>query len=233
MTTSDPSGLRVQHLAKSYPDRAGDRQVLVDVTFELAPGDSLAVLGPSGSGKSTLLNCIGALDTPTCGSIHVHGKSPVAQNEAGRSSFRRMHIGFVFQEHHLLPACTALENVLLPTLGGDPLADAEGRARALLGQVGLAERANAFPDELSGGERQRVAVARALIRQPSLLLCDEPTGSLDRENEGVVADLFLRLVKELGLMLILVTHNERLAKRFDRQADLVDGRLLLRSRDSS
>lgn len=218
--------LFVDALRKEYPSPDGPRVVLDGVSFSLSPGESLAVTGPSGSGKSTLLNILGSLDRPTAGEVRL-GQTVVSALEGeALADFRSRCVGFVFQDHHLLPQCTALENVLVPTLArrgesGDPVE----RARALLEMVGLAARMHAFPARLSGGERQRVAIARALINEPALLLCDEPTGNLDRETGARIGDLFLRLAEERRVMLVVVTHNLEFAARFARTAELVGGAL--------
>src|SRR3954447_16322057 len=172
--------LHVEHLGKEYPTRSGALIVLRDINLDLQRGEALAVMGPSGSGKSTLLHILGTLDQPTRGTVRLVGKDPFSLAERDLADFRNRHIGFVFQDHYLLPQCSALENVLLPTLVGHDDRDAvQARARQLLDRVGLAQRLDHRPSELSGGERQRVAVARALIHRPVLLLADEPTGNLD------------------------------------------------------
>ena len=224
--------LRVDAVRKEYPASDGARLVLNGVSFTLSPGGSLAITGPSGSGKSTLLNILGSLDRPTSGEVRLGGILVSALEGDALADFRSRHVGFVFQDHHLLPQCTALENVLVPTLArcgeGRPRASAREaveRACRLLEQVGLAERMDAFPARLSGGERQRVAIARALINAPALLLCDEPTGNLDRDTGARIGDLFLRVAEERGVMLVVVTHNLDLASRFGRRAELVGGTL--------
>ena len=185
----------------------------------------MAVTGPSGSGKSTLLHLIGTLDEPTGGSLEVDGADPFALGETDLARFRNDVIGFVFQDHHLLPQLDVLENVLLPTLAfGAPGDDDEERARDLIERVGLSHRLGHRPGQLSGGERQRAAVARALIRRPRLLLCDEPTGGLDRTTAGAVADLLFELHRQEGALLLLATHHEGLAGRCDRVLELRDGR---------
>src|SRR5262245_36094656 len=185
--------LSIKQLGKDYPTRSGSLTVLRGIDLELARGEALAVMGPSGSGKSTLLHVLGTLERPTSGSVRLEGQDPFALAEPALADFRNRHVGFVFQDHHLLPQCSVLENVLIPTLVGPPDAEAEKRARELLGQVGLGERLDHRPAELSGGERQRVAVARALIRRPILLLADEPTGNLDRRTAQAVGQLLLDL----------------------------------------
>lgn len=200
--------------------------VLRGVSLELAPGDALAITGPSGSGKSTLLHIIGALDRPSSGTVRLGDDEPFARSEPELARFRNRVVGFVFQDHHLLPQYTVLENVLLPTLAfPDPGAGDEAWARQLLERVGLGHRLSHRPGEISGGERQRAAVARALVNRPSLLLCDEPTGNLDRKSATAVADLLFELHGEAGNILIVVTHSLELAERFPRRADLVDGHL--------
>jgi lipoprotein-releasing system ATP-binding protein len=217
--------LQVSHLCKDYPTRSGSLSVLRDATFELQRGEALAVMGPSGSGKSTLLHILGTLDRPTTGSIRLEGKDPFALPERELADFRNRHIGFVFQDHHLLPQCSVLENVIIPTLVGDDQGDVEGWARQLLERVGLSGRLDHRPAELSGGERQRVAVARALIRHPVLLLADEPTGNLDRHTALAVAELLLELHRQEQTVLVVVTHSLELARNFPRQMDMIDGTL--------
>jgi lipoprotein-releasing system ATP-binding protein len=183
-------------------------------------------MGPSGSGKSTLLHILGTLERPTAGSVRIGEVNPFALTDRELAAFRNQKIGFVFQDHHLLPQCSALENVLIPSLasrgGGDA---AEARARSLLARVGLADRSDHRPAELSGGERQRVAIARAFINNPLLILADEPTGNLDRHTAQSVADLFFELHKAEGATMVVVTHSVELAARFPRRAELIDGSL--------
>jgi lipoprotein-releasing system ATP-binding protein len=179
----------------------------------LLPGDSLCVMGPSGSGKSTLLNILGALEPPTSGNVTLFGRNPFGLPEAEVAAFRNKEVGFVFQEHCLLPQCSALENVLIPTLVA-PKGDHEARARQILGRVGLGERLDHRPAELSGGEKQRVALARALVLEPRLLLCDEPTGNLDADSAKTVADLLFELHAAEKTILVLATHSTELAARF-------------------
>lgn len=188
----------------------------------------MSIMGPSGSGKSTLLSILGALEPPTSGEVRLGGENPYALGERELAAFRNQRIGFVFQDHCLLPQCTVIENVLLPTLVAGEQADFQGRARQLLDRVGLGPRVDHVPAQLSGGEKQRVAIARALIRQPSLLLCDEPTGNLDRKNADAVAGLLLELQQARQMMLVLVTHSEKLAARAPVEYELSDGRLVRR-----
>ncbi len=217
--------LHVENLGKDYPTRSGPLTVLRGINLDLRRGEALAVMGPSGSGKSTLLHVLGTLDTPTVGSVRLDDVDPFALPEPRLADFRNRHIGFVFQDHHLLPQCSVLENVLVPTLVGDADADAPARARHLLERVGLSGRLDHRPAELSGGERQRVAVARALIRRPALLLADEPTGNLDRRSARAVGQLLLELPRELDTILVVVTHSQELADAFLRTLLMDDGRL--------
>ncbi len=200
--------------------------MLDDLALTMSPGTALAVMGPSGSGKSTLLYILGSLEEPTAGTVRICGEDPFSLDSAALSRFRNESIGFVFQDHHLLPQCTSLENVLVPKLAsGGASQKAMNRARDLLDRVGLADRMDRMPAELSGGERQRVAIARALINSPPVVLADEPTGNLDRRSADTVGSLLLDLQKEQGILLIAVTHSMDLAARFPTRAELVDGRL--------
>jgi lipoprotein-releasing system ATP-binding protein len=218
--------LIVDHVAKEYPTRGEPLVVLRDIALELSAGDNVAILGPSGCGKSTLLHLIGTLDEPTSGTINLCGEDPFSMNEPQLAQFRNRNIGFVFQDHHLLPQLSVLENVLVPTLAeGSPNDEQIARARDLIGRVGLAERIEHRPAELSGGERQRVAAARALIQNPILLLADEPTGSLDRTNAQAIGNLLLELQRQENTMLIVVTHSTELASQMSRRLELDDGRL--------
>lgn len=193
----------------------------------LNKGEAASIMGPSGSGKSTLLYLIGALEPPTSGTISLNGQNPFDLSERQLAAFRNREIGFVFQDHCLLPQCSVLENVLTPTLVSTESDDATNRARTLLEQVGLADRLDHRPGELSGGERQRVSLARALIMKPQLLLCDEPTGNLDHHSAEVVASLLLNLHKQQQTVLILVTHSAELAARVPTRYQLVDKQLRL------
>ncbi len=218
--------LEVAGITKTYSTAAGGLRVLDDVSLTLAPGGQLAIMGPSGSGKSTLLAIVGGLDEPTAGRVRLDGVDPFAGDAAARAAFRNRRIGFVFQEHHLLAGCTALDNVLLPALAaGRVPAEVIARAGQLLDRVGLADRMAHMPDELSGGERQRVAVARALVLAPRLLLADEPTGQLDSRSSSQVTDLLVELAAESGGMLVIVTHSADVARRVGQVRHLVDGRL--------
>jgi lipoprotein-releasing system ATP-binding protein len=200
--------------------------VLRGLDLAVERGEALAVMGPSGSGKSTLLHILGTLDTPTSGTVRLEGLDPFALPERELADFRNRHIGFVFQDHHLLAQCSVLENVLVPTLvGTDGRVNAESWARQLLERVGLSHRLEHRPVELSGGERQRVAVARALVRHPILLLADEPTGNLDRQAARLVGQLLLDLHRQEQTVLIVVTHSAELARQFPRQMEMADGTL--------
>ena len=215
--------LEANHLSKTYSTPAGDLTVLRDVSLTLQPGEAACVMGPSGSGKSTLLYILGGLEPPTTGSLRLHGTDPYALNAEGLAAFRNRDIGFVLQDHCLLPQCTVLENVMVPTLVGDADAGAADRARTLLGTVGLGDRLHHRPAELSGGEKQRAAIARALVRRPRLLLCDEPTGNLDAETADIVADLLVRMHAEQQAIMIVVTHSETLGSRFKRRWNMQRG----------
>ena len=222
------STLIVRQLGKDYPaTHGGSLPILRGVDLTLDRGDALAVIGPSGAGKSTLLYLLGLLDTPNRGTVELAGINPFALSPDQQAEFRNQRIGFIFQEHHLLPQCSVVENVLIPTLASREGATAarEARARQLLDRVGLTSRAEHRPAELSGGERQRVAVCRALINEPVLLLADEPTGNLDRTTAETVGSLLLELQREQQAILICVTHSADLAARFPRQVELIDGEL--------
>jgi lipoprotein-releasing system ATP-binding protein len=216
------------NVSKEYPTRSGPLCVLRGVNLVVDRGDALAVMGPSGSGKSTLLHMLGTLDRPSAGSIALEGTDPFALTERELATFRNRKIGFVFQDHHLLPQCSLLENVLVPTLVSRETKPPETRAyaRQLLERVGLAGRLDHRPAELSGGERQRVAVARALVLKPILLLADEPTGNLDRKNAQAVGDLLLELHRQENNILVVVTHSADLAKLFPRRTEVNDGILI-------
>ena len=226
--------LEARNVSKTYESAAGPLPVLRDVTFTLQPGEAAAVMGPSGSGKSSLLYILGGLEAPTGGTVSVGDQNPYTLAAEALAAFRNRTVGFVFQDHCLLPQCTVLENVLIPTLVGDADANAAQRARALLDHVGLGARLDHRPAALSGGEKQRVAIARALIREPQVVLCDEPTGNLDADAAERVADLLLDLHRRQKTVLLVVTHSETLAQRFERvwrieHGTLDDGRVRQRS----
>jgi len=216
--------LQVTDLVKEYPTPRGGLRVLSGVSFDMAPGDAAAIMGPSVSGKSSLLYILGGLEPPSSGTVTLDGRNPFQLKATDLAAFRNQEIGFVFQDHCLLPQCTVLENVLIPTLVA-PTREDPARARQLVEQVGLADRIDHRPAELSGGERQRVAIARALVRGPRLLLCDEPTGNLDRAAADNVASVLLDLHALKKTILIVVTHSVQLAEKLPVRFDLVDARL--------
>ena len=222
--------VQLNSINKAFADSegGGQRTVLDNLDFELRRGESVSIVGSSGSGKSTLLNIMGTLDIPDSGSIELFGNSTQGASEAQLSQLRSAEIGFIFQLHHLLPQCTVLENVLVPTLALDKKnrSEATTRARELLRRVGLETHEQKRPAQLSGGERQRVAVVRALINQPTLLLADEPTGALDAENAANLVDLLVELNREQSVSLVMVTHDESLAGRMEKVRKLVGGRLI-------
>jgi ABC-type lipoprotein export system ATPase subunit len=225
------SFLQLRDVSKSYHSVLDGPPVVVldGIDLEIQPGESAAIVGPSGSGKSTLLNIIGTLDRPTRGQVLLQGQDLAKLDDVQLAGVRNRQIGFIFQAHHLLPQCTVLENVLVPTLAGGEnphRATAPDRARRLLERVGLGRRLDHRPGQLSGGERQRTAVVRALINQPPLLLADEPTGALDRAAAGALASLLGELNREEQVTVILVTHSGELAQRMTRRFQLVDGRLV-------
>lgn len=232
---SPPSALlQLSHVTKRYESVDGSEaaNVIQDVTLEIGSGESAAIVGPSGSGKSTLLNIIGTLDRPSSGRVTLDGQDLSRLDDTQLAVVRNRQIGFIFQAHHLLPQCTVLENVLVPTLANKDAALRNGaveRARRLLEKVGLGARLTHRPGQISGGERQRVAVVRALINQPKLLLADEPTGALDRVASQNLADLLTALNKEEGVTLIVVTHALDLANKMGRLLELRDGRLAAKS----
>jgi ABC-type lipoprotein export system ATPase subunit len=224
---NDQTILELKKVSKTYP-QARDTAVTVlgEISLTVPTGQAMAIVGPSGSGKSTLLNLIGALDRPTSGAVLLDGRDLTTLSAAELAEIRSSRIGFVFQQHHLLPQCTVLENVLLPALASGSVGqDLSDRAAELLGRVALADRADDRPTLLSGGERQRVALARALINAPSLLLADEPTGSLDRQTSESLIELLAELNRGEGTTLIVVTHSPDLAGRMDRVMELRDGAL--------
>lgn len=217
--------LEVANVSKEYPTPKGPLKIVSDVSLSLNRGDALSIMGPSGSGKSTLLYMMGALEPPTAGTVTLDGKNPFQLSAKDLAAFRNQEIGFVFQDHCLLPQCSVTENVLTPAMVASKNGDHTERARALLSEVGLSDRLDHRPAELSGGEKQRVALARALIMQPQLLLCDEPTGNLDHKAADVVASLLLDLHRQQQTILVVVTHNAELAARFPLRYELLDQQL--------
>ena len=215
-------------VSKSYRTPRGELTILSGVSLSIDRGSAAAIMGPSGSGKSTLLYILGALEPPSTGTVTLDGQDPYGLGEREQAAFRNQRIGFVFQDHSLLPQCSVLENVLSPTFvaRAGQGEDAGARAKALLTQVGLADRMDHRPAELSGGEKQRAALARALIREPELLLCDEPTGNLDRAAADTVADLLLELHAARRTMLVVVTHSAALADRFPVRYEMNGGSLV-------
>lgn len=224
MNTTDSPVLNAEHVSKTVSFAGAPLNILHDVSFNVAAGDSFAIVGASGSGKSTLLGLLAGLDTPSSGAITLAGQTMSALNEDGRAALRARHVGFVFQQFQLLPALNALENVMLPLeLAGR--SDARASAKAILERVGLAARMTHYPRQLSGGEQQRVALARAFVAAPSVLFADEPTGSLDSETGAQIVELMFAMNAESKTTLILVTHDESLARRCSRQIRLSGGRL--------
>ncbi|MEZ4747296.1 MAG: ABC transporter ATP-binding protein [Calditrichia bacterium] len=219
--------LSVKHLVKNYQTESQTVEVLRDVSFDISAGESLVITGPSGSGKSTLLHILGTLDSPTSGAVLINGKNPFELADAELAKFRNHTVGFVFQDHHLLPQYSVLENVLLPTLAF-PVDSHKSRDRAtnLIEKVGLSHRINHLPAELSGGERQRVAIARALINAPAIVLCDEPTGNLDHSTADTLANVLFDLHRSEKNILVVVTHSLDLAQRFARKFRILDGKCL-------
>jgi lipoprotein-releasing system ATP-binding protein len=222
--------LKLAGVTKQFesPDHPQGLAILKDISLEIAAGESLAIVGPSGSGKSTLLHIMGTLDAPTRGSVSLAGQDLAGLKDAALAAVRNRQVGFVFQAHYLLPQCSAIENVLVPALACDDPAvreGAEARAEQLLKRVGLGERVNHRPGELSGGEKQRVAVVRALINQPRLVLADEPTGALDHESAVGLFQLLIELNREEGTALVVVTHALDLARQLGRVLTLKDGQL--------
>lgn len=224
---TDTLDLEVRGLTKSFETTDGTLEILTGAEFSMKRGDAIAVTGPSGSGKSTLLYILGLLDNPSSGSVSILGQDPFSLGESEQASFRNANIGFIFQDHHLLPQCTVLENVVLPALAGKGVdAAIEQRARELLERVGLSKRVSHRPAQISGGERQRVAVCRALIHQPALMLADEPTGNLDPKTADAVGSLLLELCEEQNTILVCVTHSMAFAERFAKRLVLSEGQLV-------
>jgi lipoprotein-releasing system ATP-binding protein len=217
--------LEVSKLSKDYVAAGNRLCVLSQIDLSLDAGDAISIIGPSGSGKSTLLYALGALEPPNSGTVMLDGQNPYEMDEKSAAQFRNQKIGFVFQDNHLLPQCTVIENVLIPSLVAFRDPSVENRARDLLERVGLSPRIHHYPRELSGGEKQRVALARALIMKPKLLLCDEPTGNLDRDSTESVTSLLLELHRAQGNILIVVTHNLEVAARFKLQYRLYNANL--------
>jgi lipoprotein-releasing system ATP-binding protein len=216
--------LEVDNVSKSYPTPRGELTVLSEVRFSMEEGESAAIMGPSGTGKSTLLYILGALERPSSGKVTLNGQDVFSLSALELADFRNAQIGFVFQDHCLLPQCSVVENVLVPTLVA-PADNHTARARELIDQVGLGDRIDHRPAQLSGGEKQRVAIARALVRQPRLLLCDEPTGNLDEGSAASVASLLFELHRRQNNILIVVTHSLRLASQFPIRFDISGGKL--------
>jgi lipoprotein-releasing system ATP-binding protein len=232
--SDEEAALRVSGLTKQFAGAAGTLDVLTGVDLTMQRGDAVVITGPSGSGKSTLLYIIGMLDEPTAGEVNMAGTIPHRLGPSEQAEFRNEAVGFVFQEHHLLPQCTVLENVLIPTLArAKPASDPDSRARMLLDRVGLKERITHRPAQLSGGERQRVGLCRALINEPLLLLADEPTGNLDQKTAESVGTLLLEVAAEQNTMLLCVTHSLDLAARFPRRYELTRGKLVETSTKSA
>ena len=218
--------LVAKNLSKHYPTRSEPLRILHDLNLELSAGENVAIVGPSGSGKSTLLHILGTLDTPSSGTVLFDGDNPFAMDEQTLADFRNKHIGFIFQEHHLLPQLSVFENILVPTLAsGKPTAVDIERAEELIERVGLTDRSHHRPAELSGGERERVAVARALINKPMLLLADEPTGNLDHDNAQQIGELLLDIQRQEQMILVVVTHSQELSQKLDQQLELSAGQL--------
>lgn len=217
--------LEVTNLSKEYKTPGGSLPILSNISLTLKRGDAASIMGPSGSGKSTLLYILGALEPPSSGHLTLDSTDPFTLDEKALAVFRNQRIGFIFQDHCLLPQCSVLENVLTPTLVSETNGDYTERARQLLGNVGLSNRITHRPAELSGGEKQRAALARALIMEPLVLLADEPTGNLDRKSAEVVADLLLKLHEEQKTILIVVTHSQELAQKFPVRFEMEDKRL--------
>lgn len=217
--------LKLENVSKEYSTPRGPLEIVSNISLSLSDGEAVSIMGPSGSGKSTLLYMMGALEPPTSGTITLDGQNPFGLKEPDLAAFRNREIGFIFQDHCLLPQCSVIENVLTPTLVSSRDGHDSERARALLGKVGLSDRLDHRPAELSGGEKQRVALARALIMKPKLILCDEPTGNLDHKAADVVGSLLLDLHRQQETILVVVTHNAELAGRFSLRYELTDHQL--------
>ncbi|OFK88426.1 MULTISPECIES: lipoprotein-releasing ABC transporter ATP-binding protein LolD [unclassified Eikenella] len=218
--------IQCQNVGKTYDDGSLKVEVLRNIDFQVASGEGIGIIGASGSGKSTLLHILGGLDKPTSGEVKIQGQGLNSLSQVAIGQLRNRHLGFVYQFHHLLPEFSALENVMMPLLvARKSRAEAQAAAAEILEKVGLGSRMTHRPGELSGGERQRAAIARALVTKPDCLLADEPTGNLDRKNATHALEMMLELKHELGTALIVVTHDEQLAKRFDRVLTMDDGSL--------
>ena len=217
--------LEIAQVSKEYPTPRGPLPILTDISLTFQRGDAVAIMGPSGSGKSTFLYLLGGLEAPTSGTVLLDRQDPYRLSEPELAAFRNQKIGFIFQDHYLLPQCTVLENVLIPTLVSGREKNYLERAKLLLDQVGLSERLEHLPGELSGGEKQRVAIARALIGEPLLLLCDEPTGNLDHASAENVASLLLDLHRQQQTILMVVTHSAELAAKFPIRYEMRDRQL--------
>jgi ABC-type lipoprotein export system ATPase subunit len=221
--------INVSGVSKIYESPAGPVSVLNNLDLTVASGEAVSIVGPSGSGKTTLLNILGALDSPTTGTIEIGGQNIAELDEAATANFRNRSIGFIFQLHYLLPQCSVLENILIPRLAGgweESAADTKARAEVLLEDVGLKERMTHKPYQLSGGEQLRVAIARSLINEPKIILADEPTGSLDPATGEKVADLLIESNQGKGVALVVVTHNPGLAAKMEKTYQLADGKLV-------
>jgi lipoprotein-releasing system ATP-binding protein len=229
-----PIVLHMQGVTRTFDSPGGPVSILKDVSMRVLSGSAIAIRGPSGCGKSTLLYLAGTLDQPTSGVIEILGENPWTLSANRLASFRNHHIGFIFQDHQLLPQCSVLENVLLPTLAGfGSVGDVKARAAQLIDRVGLSHRLHQRPGRLSGGERQRVAVCRALVHQPSLLLADEPTGNLDPKTADEIGSLLLEVAAENDTALLCVTHSDELARRFPHSVSMLNGVLNYQDTDVS
>jgi lipoprotein-releasing system ATP-binding protein len=224
MSNAIPELLEAREINKSFSTEAGELKVLKGISVAIKAGEMVGIIGASGAGKSTLLHILGALDKPTSGRVLFQGKDISTLDEKALARFRNMSVGFVFQFHHLLPEFNSLENVVLPgMIGGMDFRETQERARGILGELGLSRRMHHRPGELSGGEQQRVAVARALIRNPQVVLADEPTGNLDTATGNELFELFIELNRKKGITFVIVTHNKSLSDRCHRVLEMADG----------